>query len=83
MESAALTKAHEHVRTAATATFDNRVATAGQEHDLAATAFHEAVQDTHNREVRIYYRYCFKRADTGRRCASSASSKTTTASSPA
>jgi hypothetical protein len=53
MESAALTKAHEHVRTAATATFDNRVATAGQEHDHAATAFHEAVQDTHNAEVRI------------------------------
>jgi hypothetical protein len=51
MESAALTKAHEHVRTAATATFDNRVATAGQEHDFAATAFHEAVQDTHNAEA--------------------------------
>jgi hypothetical protein len=51
MESASLTKAHEHVRTAATATYDNRVATAGQEHDLAATAFHEAVQDTHNAEA--------------------------------
>jgi hypothetical protein len=51
MESAALTKAHEHVRTAATATYDNRVATAGQEHDFAATAFREAVQDTHNAEA--------------------------------
>ncbi|KAH7065760.1 hypothetical protein BKA63DRAFT_164371 [Paraphoma chrysanthemicola] len=51
MESAALTKAHEHVRTAATATYDNRVATAGQEHDYAASAFHEAVNDTHNAEA--------------------------------
>lgn len=51
MESAALTKAHDHVRTAATATFDNRVATAGQAHDSAAAEFHEAVKDTHNAEV--------------------------------
>jgi hypothetical protein len=51
MESAALTKAHDHVRTAATATYDKRVATAGQEHDFAATAFQEAVHDTHNAEV--------------------------------
>jgi hypothetical protein len=55
MESSALTKAHEHVRTAATATFDSRVAIAGQEHDLAAGAFHEAVQDTHNAEVGTLY----------------------------
>lgn len=55
MESAALTKAHEHVRSAATATFDSRVAVAGQEHDLAAAAFHDAEQDTTNAEVpRIY-----------------------------
>jgi len=51
MESAHLTRAHEHVRTAATATFDKRVATAGHEHDLAAAAFHDAVQDTHNAEA--------------------------------
>jgi hypothetical protein len=83
MESAALTKAHEHVRTAATATFDNRVATAGQEHDLAAAAFHEAVQDTHNAEVRTQPPCDAGPADTSRLCASSVSSKTTTASSPA
>ncbi|KAL5114882.1 hypothetical protein ACEQ8H_007200 [Pleosporales sp. CAS-2024a] len=52
MESAALTKAHHHVRTAATATFDNSVATAGHEHDLAAAAFHDALADTHNAEAR-------------------------------
>jgi hypothetical protein len=69
MESAALTKAHEHVRTAATATFDNRVATAGQEHDLAATAFHEAVQDTHNSEVGMSSSCCLILADTSRRYA--------------
>jgi hypothetical protein len=51
MESAALTKAHEHARTAATATFDNRIAIAGQEHESASAAFQEAVQDTHNAEV--------------------------------
>ncbi|KAH8704647.1 hypothetical protein GQ44DRAFT_753090 [Phaeosphaeriaceae sp. PMI808] len=51
MEYSALTRAHEHVRTAATATYDNRVATAGQEHDFAAAAFDEAVQDTHNAEA--------------------------------
>ncbi|KAF1917392.1 hypothetical protein BDU57DRAFT_493299 [Ampelomyces quisqualis] len=51
MESAALTRAHEHVRIAATATLDNRVATAGQQHDFAAAAFHEAVQDAHNAEA--------------------------------
>ncbi|KAH5498840.1 hypothetical protein HBI29_166250 [Parastagonospora nodorum] len=51
MESAALTKAHEHARTAATATFDNRIAIAGQEHESASAAFQEAVQDTHNAEA--------------------------------
>lgn len=51
MESAYLTRAHEHVRTAATATFEKSVATAGHEHDLAATAFRDAAQDTHNAEV--------------------------------
>lgn len=59
MESAALTHAHEHVRIAATATVDNRVATAGQEHDFAATAFREAIQDTQNAEVGLPPRvYC-------------------------
>ncbi|KAL6704209.1 hypothetical protein ACN47E_008466 [Coniothyrium glycines] len=51
MESASLTKAHEHVRTAATATYEKSVATAGHEHDLAAAAFHAATQDTHNAEA--------------------------------
>ncbi|KAH7374387.1 hypothetical protein BKA66DRAFT_551214 [Pyrenochaeta sp. MPI-SDFR-AT-0127] len=51
MESAHLTQAHEHVRTAATATFDKSIATAGQQHDLAAAAFHDAAQDTHNAEA--------------------------------
>ncbi|KAI8942177.1 hypothetical protein NX059_000264 [Plenodomus lindquistii] len=51
MESAHLTRAHEHVRTAATATYDKSVATAGQEHHLAAVAFHQAARDTHNDEA--------------------------------
>ncbi|KAJ4363582.1 hypothetical protein N0V83_009878 [Neocucurbitaria cava] len=51
MESAHLSNAHEHVRTAATATFEKSIATAGHEHDLAATAFHDATQDTHNAEA--------------------------------
>ena len=51
MESAHLTKAHEHVRNAATATYGNSIATAGQEHELAATSFHDAAHDTHNSEV--------------------------------
>ncbi|KAA8617566.1 hypothetical protein PtrV1_09073 [Pyrenophora tritici-repentis] len=51
MESAHLTHAHEHARTAATATISNSVLTAGQEHDKAARAFHDAAQDTHNAEV--------------------------------
>ncbi|KAF2126253.1 hypothetical protein P153DRAFT_88912 [Dothidotthia symphoricarpi CBS 119687] len=51
MESAHLTKAHEHVRTAATATYGNSIATAGHEHDLAAAAFHDAAQDTRNDEA--------------------------------
>ncbi|CAN9300600.1 unnamed protein product [Alternaria alternata] len=52
MESAHLIQAHDHARTAATATSTNSVATAGQEHDLAATAFHNAQQDTHDAEAR-------------------------------
>ncbi|KAF1847528.1 uncharacterized protein K460DRAFT_280849 [Cucurbitaria berberidis CBS 394.84] len=51
MESAYLSKAHDHVRTAATATFEKSIATAGHEHDLAAAAFHDATQDTHNAEA--------------------------------
>ncbi|KAI4956239.1 hypothetical protein J4E91_000450 [Alternaria rosae] len=51
MESAHLIQAHDHARTAATATSTNSVATAGQEHDLAATAFHKATQDTHDAEA--------------------------------
>ncbi|KAF2875342.1 hypothetical protein BDV95DRAFT_486990 [Massariosphaeria phaeospora] len=51
MESAHLTKAHEHVRNAATATFGNSIATAGTEHELAASAFHDAAEDTHNAEA--------------------------------
>ncbi|KAI0587886.1 hypothetical protein PtrSN002B_005781 [Pyrenophora tritici-repentis] len=51
MESAHLTHAHEHARTAATATISNSVLTAGQEHDKAARAFHDAAQDTHNAEA--------------------------------
>jgi hypothetical protein len=51
METANLTKAHEHVRNAATATYDKSIATAGAEHELAASAFHEAAKDTHNDEV--------------------------------
>jgi hypothetical protein len=51
MESAHLTQAHDHARNAATATAGTSVATAGQEHDLAATAFRDATQDTTNVEV--------------------------------
>ncbi|KAL7776456.1 hypothetical protein CFE70_006872 [Pyrenophora teres f. teres 0-1] len=51
MESAHLTHAHDHARTAATATLTNSVLTAGQEHDKAARAFHDAAQDTHNTEA--------------------------------
>ena len=51
MESAYLTKAHEHVRNAQTATLSSSIATAGDEHDHAATLFHDAAQDTHHAEV--------------------------------
>ncbi|CAI6336950.1 unnamed protein product [Periconia digitata] len=51
MESANLTKAHEHARNAATATYGNSIATAGHEHDSAASAFNEATQDTANSEA--------------------------------
>lgn len=51
MESATLNKAHEHARNAATATYGNSIAVAGAEHELAASAFHEAAQDTHNEEA--------------------------------
>ena len=53
MESAHLTKAHEHVRNAQTATLSSSIATAGDEHDHAAAFFHDAAQDTHNEEVSI------------------------------
>lgn len=58
MESAHLTKAHEHARNAATATYGNSVATAGKEHELASLSFHEAAQDTHNAEVFYILRSC-------------------------
>ena len=51
MESAHLTKAHDHVRNAQTATLSGSIATAGDEHDHAATLFHDALQDTHDTEV--------------------------------
>ncbi|PVI06311.1 hypothetical protein DM02DRAFT_609878 [Periconia macrospinosa] len=51
MESAHLTKAHEHARNAATATYGNSIATAGHEHDSAASAFHQATHDTANSEA--------------------------------
>ncbi|KAF9691744.1 hypothetical protein EKO04_010280 [Ascochyta lentis] len=51
MDSAHLTKAHEHVRNAQTATLSSSIATAGDEHDHAATLFHHASQDTHNAEA--------------------------------
>ncbi|KAF1942286.1 hypothetical protein EJ02DRAFT_454482 [Clathrospora elynae] len=51
MESASLNRAHDHARTAATATLSNSVAIAGQEHDSAAAAFRDAAQDTHNAEA--------------------------------
>ncbi|ORY15139.1 hypothetical protein BCR34DRAFT_585267 [Clohesyomyces aquaticus] len=51
MESAYLTKAHEHVRNAATATYGSNLATAGVEHEQAASAFHDATQDTNNAEA--------------------------------
>ena len=53
MESAHLTKAHEHVRNAQTATLSSSIATAGDEHDHAAIFFHDASQDTHNAEARM------------------------------
>ncbi|KAF2112560.1 hypothetical protein BDV96DRAFT_524592 [Lophiotrema nucula] len=51
MESSHLTKAHEHVRNAATATYSSSIVSAGAEHELAASAFHDAFQDTHNEEA--------------------------------
>ena len=65
MESAHLTKAHEHVRNAATATYGNSIATAGAEHELAASAFREAAQDTHNDEVwSPFFRPCYSYSPT-------------------
>lgn len=85
MESAHLTHAHDHARAAAAATRNNSVATAGQEHDLAAAAFHSATNDTHNAEVftlaapsPVPLADCCPRP-----CASSPCSRCTTASSPA
>ncbi|KAF2015469.1 hypothetical protein BU24DRAFT_491709 [Aaosphaeria arxii CBS 175.79] len=51
METAHLTKAHEHARNAATATYSNSIVTAGAEHELAASAFRDAAQDAHNDEA--------------------------------
>ncbi|KAF2180696.1 hypothetical protein K469DRAFT_639041 [Zopfia rhizophila CBS 207.26] len=51
MEAAYLTQAHEHVRNAATATYSSNIAAAGAEHELAASAFRDAAQDTHNVEA--------------------------------
>ncbi|KAF2270043.1 hypothetical protein CC78DRAFT_528549 [Lojkania enalia] len=51
MESTNLTKAHEHVRNAATATYSSGIVQAGAEHELAASAFHDAAEDTHNEEA--------------------------------
>ena len=51
MESAPLTAAHDHVRSAATATFAHSIATAGHEHDTAALRFHDAARDTSNPEA--------------------------------
>jgi hypothetical protein len=83
MESAYLTQAHDHARNAATATAGTSVATAGQEHHLAATAFRDATQDTANVEVRMMTWSLIRYLTLHRPCAYSPSSKTTTASSPA
>ncbi|KAH7117813.1 hypothetical protein B0J11DRAFT_617637 [Dendryphion nanum] len=51
MESAYITKAHEHARSAATATYSSSIVTAAVEHESAASAFHNAATDTHNDEA--------------------------------
>ena len=51
MESANLSRAHEHIRNAVTATQGNSIVTAGVEHELAAASFHHAVDDTNDAEV--------------------------------
>lgn len=53
MESAPLIRAQEHVRNASAATYAGHLARAGQEHELAAAAFHDAFAATTNQEVRI------------------------------
>ncbi|KAL1606563.1 hypothetical protein SLS60_003968 [Paraconiothyrium brasiliense] len=50
MESAPLIRAQEHVRNASAATYAGDLARAGQEHELAAAAFHESLSCTTNAE---------------------------------
>ncbi|KAF2448673.1 hypothetical protein P171DRAFT_406793 [Karstenula rhodostoma CBS 690.94] len=50
MESAPLIRAQEHVRNASAATYAGHLARAGQEHELAAAAFHEGLSSTSNPE---------------------------------
>ncbi|KAL5383966.1 hypothetical protein PMIN03_007718 [Paraphaeosphaeria minitans] len=50
MESAPLVRAQEHVRNASAATHAGHLARAGQEHELAAAAFHQALSSTSNAE---------------------------------
>ncbi|KAF2277745.1 uncharacterized protein EI97DRAFT_500002 [Westerdykella ornata] len=51
MENAHLTKAHEHARSAAAATYGSSITAAGEAHALAAVSFHEAARDTHDTEA--------------------------------
>ena len=44
MECAPIVRAHQHVRNAAAATAAGDLARAGQEHELAADAFYDAIQ---------------------------------------
>ena len=53
MDSAPLTRAQEHVRNASTATYAGHLQRAGHEHELAAAAFHDALNGTDNAEVRM------------------------------
>ena len=85
MESAALTRAQEHVRNASAATYAGDLARAGQEHELAAAAFHEGLTSTRNKEVRtrllLTTQPAFSPVDS--LSASSLFSRTTTAPTPA
>ena len=51
MENSALMRAHEHVRNASNATQCGDLLRAGEQHELAAAAFHEALGSTTNAEV--------------------------------